>query len=75
MEIAKTAHISYPTAFNIAKRLRRGLYLSRLQEELKGVLELDEVYVTAGLKGKHGLQRPPRVRGLKVEGARHLQHG
>lgn len=68
MEIAKTAHLSYPTAFHIAKRLRRGLYLSRLQEELKGVVELDEVYVTVGLKGKHGLQRPPRVRGLKVRG-------
>ena len=52
-EMAKTAHVSYPTAFNIAKRLRRGFYLSQLQEKLKGIVELDEVYVTAGLKGKH----------------------
>jgi transposase-like protein len=29
------------------------------------MVELDEVYVTAGLKGKKGLGRLPRVRGLK----------
>ena len=68
LEIAKTAQVSYPTAFNIAKRLRRGLYLSQLQEKLKGIVELDEVYVTAGLKGKRGLKRPPRVRSLKARG-------
>lgn len=67
-EMAKTAHVSYPTAFNIAKTLRRGLYLSQIQEKMKGIVELDEVYVTAGSKGKHGLKRPPRVRGLKVRG-------
>jgi len=67
-EMAKTAHVSYPTAFKIAKRLRRGFYLSQLQEKMKGIVELDEVYVTAGSKGKHDLKRPPRVRGLKVRG-------
>jgi len=67
-EIAKTVHVSYPTAFNIARTLRRGLYLSQLQEKLKGIVELDEVYVTAGLKGKRCLKRPPRVRGLKRRG-------
>jgi len=64
-EIAKTARISYPTAFNVARTLRRDLYLSQLQERLKGIVELDEVYVTAGLKGKRGLHRSQRVRGLK----------
>jgi transposase-like protein len=67
-EIAKTTHISYTTAFNLAKKLRRDLYLSQLQEKLKGIVELDEVYVNTGLKGKHGLQRPSRTRGLKVRG-------
>ena len=67
-EISKTAQVSYTTAFRIVKTLRRGLCLSQLQEKLKGIVELDEVYVTAGSKGKHGLQRPPRVRGLKVRG-------
>jgi len=67
-EMAKTARVSYPTAFNLAKKLRRGLYHSQLQEKMKGIVELDEVYVTAGLKGKHGLQRPPRFRVLKVRG-------
>ena len=37
-EIAKTVHVSYPTAFNIAKTLRRGLYLGQLQERLKGIV-------------------------------------
>ena len=67
-EMARTAHISYQTAFNMARTLRRGLYLSQLQEKLRGVVELDEVYVTAGLKGKHALRRPARVRGLKRSG-------
>jgi len=53
MEIAKTARISYPTASSLAKTLRRGLYLSQLQERMRSIVELDEVYVTAGLKGKH----------------------
>lgn len=67
-EIAMTARVSYPTAFNIAKRLRKGLYLSQLQEKMKGIVELDEVYINAGSKGKRDLQRPPRVRGLKERG-------
>ena len=67
-EMAKTAHVSYPTAFNIARVLRRNLHLSQLQEKMKGIVELDEVYVTAGLKGKHGLKRPARIRGLRVRG-------
>ncbi|MBS7633881.1 IS1595 family transposase [Candidatus Bathyarchaeota archaeon] len=67
-EMAKTAKISYPTAFNMAGTLRRGLCLSHLQERLKGIVELDDVYVTAGLKGKRCLKRPPRVRSLKVRG-------
>jgi len=66
-EMAKTARTSYPTAFNIAKKLR-GLYHSQLQERMKDIVELDEVYVTAGLKGKYDLKRPPRVRGLKRRG-------
>lgn len=41
-EISKTARVSYPTAFSIAKKLRRGLYLSQLQEKMKGIVELDE---------------------------------
>lgn len=35
---------------------------------LKGIVELDKVYVTAGLKGKRILNRQPRVRGLKRRG-------
>ena len=67
-EISKTASVSYPTAFNLAKKLRRSLYLSHLQEKMKGIVELDEVYVTVGLKGKRHLRRLPRVRGLKRRG-------
>ncbi|MBS7627527.1 IS1595 family transposase [Candidatus Bathyarchaeota archaeon] len=67
-EIAKTAKISYLTAFNRTKMLRRSLHRSQLREKMKGIVELDEVYVTAGLKGKQDLKRSPRVRGLKVRG-------
>jgi magnesium-transporting ATPase (P-type)/predicted RNA-binding Zn-ribbon protein involved in translation (DUF1610 family) len=38
-EIARTAHISYQTAFNMARTLRRGLYLNQLQEK-KGISPL-----------------------------------
>lgn len=67
-ELAKTLNVHYETAFNMVKRLREGLHLHQLQEKLKGIVEMDEIYITAGLKGKMGLRRSPRVRGLKRRG-------
>ncbi len=67
-ETAKTLEVHYETAFNMVRRLREGLYLHQLDEKFTGIVELDEVYVTDGLKGKRNLNRPPRVRGLKARG-------
>jgi len=36
--------------FRVVKRLRENLYLTASTISLKGVVELDGVYVTAGLK-------------------------
>lgn len=52
----------------MVRKLRENLYLTASTIRLKGIVELDEVYVTAGLKGKKCLRRQPRMRGLKRRG-------
>jgi hypothetical protein len=52
--------------YRVVMRLRLNLYLTASTIKLQGVVELDEVYVTAGLKGKRGLNRLSR--GLKRRG-------
>jgi len=58
-----------------AQRLRRLLQLSlftqRFAQTLQGPVEIDEIYIISGLKGRAGgwaLNRPPRRRGLKKRG-------
>jgi transposase-like protein len=59
---------SYMTVFRASRRL---LKLDQLIAELQGEVEIDEVYQTAGLKGRNNsiliklLGRKPRRRGLK----------
>lgn len=67
-ELAETLQLPYPTVFRMVRRLRENLYLAAPTLRLKGVVEMDEAYVKAGLKGKRNLKRPPRVRGLKRRG-------
>lgn len=67
-ELSKTLQRPYTTVFRMVRRLRENLYLTASSVSLKGVVELDEVYVTAGLKGKKCLRRRPRIRGLKRRG-------
>lgn len=67
-ELAKTLQRPYVTVFRMVGRLRENLYLTASTVRLQGIVELDEVYVTAGLKGKRGLRRRPRIRGLKRRG-------
>lgn len=67
-ELAETLQRPYATVFRMVGKLRENLYLTASTVSLKGIAELDEVYVTAGLKGKRGLSRRPRVRGLKRRG-------
>jgi len=67
-ELAKDLGLPYNTMYRVVERLRLNLYLAASTVKLIGVVELDEVYVTAGLKGKNGLNRLSRVRGLKRRG-------
>jgi len=67
-ELAETLPNPYATVFRMVRRLRENLYLTASSLSLKGIVELDEVYVTAGLKGKKDLKRKPRIRGLKRRG-------
>jgi len=67
-ELAKDLGLPYNTMYRVVERLRLNLYLTASTVKLKGVVELDEVYVTAGLKGKKGVNRLSRVRGLKRRG-------
>jgi hypothetical protein len=32
------------------------MYLNQIERRLRGVVEVDEIYVAAGLKGKRGLR-------------------
>lgn len=68
MEISKTLGVTYKTAFNMVKKLRKSIYAKRIPEKLKGEVEMDEIYITAGLKGKRNLKRGGRKRGLKARG-------
>jgi len=68
-ELAETVNRPYNTMFRVVRRLRMNMYLAASKNlGLRGIVELDEVYVKAGLKGKRGLNRRPRVRGLKRRG-------
>ncbi|MEM2964254.1 MAG: transposase [Candidatus Bathyarchaeia archaeon] len=68
-ELAETVNRPYNTMFRMVGKLRRNMYLTASKSlRLKGIVELDEVYVKAGLKGKRSLNRKPRVRGLKRRG-------
>ena len=53
-EISKTVGISYRKCFEIVKKIRKSIYAHRIVERLRGMVEMDEVYVTSGLKGKKG---------------------
>jgi len=52
-ELAKDLRLPYNTMYRVVERLN--LYLTASTIKLKGVVELDEVYVAAGLKGEKGL--------------------
>lgn len=53
-EISKTVGISYRKSFDIVKKIRSSIYANKIVEKLRGTIEMDEVYVTSGLKGKKG---------------------
>lgn len=67
-ELSERLKRPYRTVYRLVGRLRENLYLTAPTTKLGGIVEMDEVYVTAGLKGKRGLRRQPRHRGLRRRG-------
>lgn len=54
LEASKTLGMEYKTVFYMARKLRGSIYAHQIREKLRGIVEMDELYVTAGLKGKKG---------------------
>lgn len=46
--------VDYLAKYRMVKKLRENVHLNQIRGRLKGVVEMDETYVTAGLKGKRG---------------------
>jgi transposase len=75
VETAKEAQVNRHTTDRLFRLCRAALYEGRSTELLtltvEDIIEMDEVYITAGLKGRAGgleLEREPRQRGLKRRG-------
>lgn len=65
---AKEACLRYRTCYRMVRSVMDRIYMSKMEDRLRGVVEADEFYVTAGSKGRNShmkLGRPPRIRGLK----------
>ena len=45
---------SYRHAYYMARKIRGSVYARRMAKKLKGTVEVDGLYATAGLKGKEG---------------------
>jgi transposase len=75
VETAKEAGVNRHTSDRLFRLFRAAIYQARSTEPIalgpEDVTEMDEVYITAGLKGRAGgltLERDPRRRGLKRRG-------
>ena len=75
VETAKEARVNRHTTDRLTRLLRAAVYQTRSTEPIvlkpEDVAEFDEVYLTAGLKGRAGglsLEREARKRGLKRRG-------
>jgi transposase-like protein len=75
VETSKEARVNRQTTDRLFRLLRATIYQTRSLEPIvlgpEDIAEMDEVYITAGLKGKAGglaLEREPRKRGLKRRG-------
>ena len=75
VETSKEAGVNRHTSDRLFRLFRAAIYQSRSTEPIaldpEDVVEMDEVYITAGLKGRAGglvLERDPRKRGLKRRG-------
>ena len=55
LELSNTLNMYYQPVFRIVKMLRSSICTNQINDRLKGIVEMDETYVNAGLKGKKGL--------------------
>lgn len=65
---AKEACLGYRACYRIVRTVMDRIYASKTEAKLRGVVEVDEFHVTAGLKGRGScgsLGRQPRRRGLR----------
>jgi transposase-like protein len=75
VETSKEARVNRRSTDRLFRLLRAAIYQTRSPEPIvlgpEDIAEMDEVYITAGLKGNAGglaLEREPRKRGLKRRG-------
>ncbi len=52
LESSKTLVMPHKTVYYMAERLRRSIYARKIVQKLRGTVEMDELYLTVGLKGK-----------------------
>jgi len=53
LEVSKVVGMPYKSTYYIAKKIRESMYTNQiLIKKLNGTVEMDELYLTAGLKGK-----------------------
>jgi transposase-like protein len=65
---AREACLGYKVCYRMVRSVMDRIHSSRVEAGLRGVVEADEFYVTAGSKGRNShmkLDRPPRIRGFK----------
>lgn len=71
LELANELGVNYKTARRMVSLFQLAYLTQRFRFLLAGPVEIDEIYIIGGLKGKAGglsLHRPPRRRGLKKRG-------
>jgi transposase-like protein len=74
--IAADLQRPYNTVYYSIQKLKRDLLARQIATKLKGEIEIDESYVTAGQKGSKELKRRPRRRGgTKIKGRGGLKAG
>lgn len=70
-ELARELEINYKSARRMVSLFQLAYLTQRFKSLIHGPVEIDEVYIVGGLKGRAGglpLERPPRCRGLKKPG-------
>lgn len=71
LELKQELDINYKTARRMVSLFQLAYLTQRFRFMLRGPVEIDEIYIVGGQKGRAGglpLLRPPRCRGLKKRG-------